>query len=137
MVKLEFYIPYRIEYLFDFFNSLGIKIDETYTKSKKEKVLETIATLLEQKIIIAGGFKNGEFIRWNESTAQIVNKIENNWKSNTEFSDFYKIVWFSYEKWYVNALEEFGLKSAKDWDIFIDQNFKDFEGWIEENKPKN
>lgn len=139
MIHKEFYIPFTIELLFDFFGKYDIKINDNYTRDSKEKVLKAISILLEQKIIFVGNWSdNKEFIIWELSNSEILLQIDLLWKKDIKFHEFYNLVWFGYQKWYIDGLNNKGFGKEKiSWNIFIEERLGNLELWIEENKPKN
>lgn len=138
MTHLEFYCPHSIELLFDFFGKFDIKTNEPYDKNKKQLVFNAINELLIQNIIIVGSIDDGKnFMHWNIENEDVLNKIEQKWKGNTEFPDFYNIVWFKYQKWYLDKLNDMGFKSTTNWNSFIETEIGDLEDWIKTNKPKD
>jgi len=138
MIPKEFYIPHSIELLFDFFGKYNINTNEKYTKEIKRKVLNTISVLIQQKIIFVGNWIDKEnFKKWDLANTETIKKIDNLWNENAEFSEFYNIAWFGYEKWYVDALESLGMTSQTDWGYFVKNKIGNLEKWIEDNKPKD
>ena len=137
MIFKEFYIPHYIEYLFDFFGKYQIKTNKKYTQENKEKVLNSILTLLNQRIIFVGNWiDNNNFKRWNLSNKEIIEKINSLWLEGTEYPELYNIVYFNYEEWYIDELEKLGFNENSNWDTFIKENIGNLEKWIEENRPK-
>lgn len=137
MMNLKFYCPYYIELLFDYFGEFKIKTNERYTKDNKDKVLNSILEMLTNKVIFVSEKKKSEFVKWNDSNKIIIERINSMWTENANFSDFYEMVWFGYEDWYINALKKEGYRKEKySWNDFVKTKIGDLEKWIDENKPK-
>lgn len=136
MTSIKFYCPYYIELLFDFFGEFNIKTNEKYTSEKKKKVLSAISELLSNEIIFVGKIENDVINRWNFSNNEIIKKIDNLWMEETDYAEFYNMVWFGYENWYIEKMEKLGFKNENDWNIFVKTVIGDLELWIKENKPK-
>lgn len=136
MNEMNFYMPYKVEFLFDFFSDFEIKLNEPYTLEKKNKVLKFIRILLENKIIYAGSYiDNKTFKKWDSPINKIIEDIFLNWKENLDYSDFYNIVLFRYESWYIEALKREGYNDLVDWNWFIEEKIGDLKKWIEKNRP--
>lgn len=136
MTALKFYCPHYIELLFDFFGEFDISTNDRYTPEKKRKVLNTVSELLSNKIIYIGNIENKKIKRWSLSNEDILKKIDVLWHERTDFEEFYDMVWFGYENWYIEKLEQIGLSNNIDWKIFVETKIGDLEKWIEQNKPK-
>lgn len=139
MTNIEFYCPYRIELLFDFFGKFKVSTqDNNYDRESKNKILNAVSILLEQKIIFAGKWIDvNNFEKWDMTIPKIVLQIDNLWKNNTEFPDFYNMVWFGYQSWYIEGLNRLGFERTRNWETFVREKIGDLEQWIEENKPNN
>jgi len=136
MNNYSFYIPNNIELIFDFFGDLAIKPNKPYSKKEKYEVLQWVGKLLKSEILYAGEYDNEKkFKKWNLPINEIIQKIECEWNEDLEFPEFYNLVWFSYQKWYIEALKKRGLTETKDWNNFIKNEIGDLEKWIKENKP--
>lgn len=134
----NFYIPYKIELLFDFFPELNVRVDKYYSSDEKKEVLKWVRKLLEERIIFAGEFGDDKKLkRWDLSIDKIIDKISANWKEDIDFPGFYNIVWFGYEDWYINALKKEGYNDELDWKWFLDNKIGEIEVWVKENRPKN
>lgn len=139
MIPKEFYIPHSIELLFDFFSKLGIDINREHTKRDKKKVLKVIDALLKQKIIHVYSIDkefDDSLKRFEITNKEILKRIDEMWFEGAKFPDFYNMVWFGYEKWYIDALNDLGMPNFENWESFVKQKIGDLEQWIEENKPK-
>ncbi|MBD3862761.1 hypothetical protein [Olleya marilimosa] len=135
-MKTNLYCPYTIELLFDFFNEFNIKTNEKYTQQIKDKVLDTILEMLNNKVIFVSEKNKNGFVIWDEPKEIIVERINNMWSENTNFQDFYNMVWFGYENWYIEALKKEGFEQEKIvWTNFIEKDIGDLQKWIEANKP--
>lgn len=133
----NFYIPNKIELLFDFFGDLDIKISKPYSKDKRENVLKWVRKLLEKNVLYAGEFnREKKFEKWNLPVNQIILKINSEWGENIDFPEFYNLVWFSYQKWYLEKLKDLGYNESIDWNWFVKNKIGNLEQWIEENRPK-
>ncbi len=132
----NFYAPHNIELLFDFFGELGIKPINPYTIEDKNKVLMWVKKLLENKILYAGEYDDKKrFITWDISINEIIDKINNIWLEDMEFSKFYDIVWFKYQEWYIKELEKIGYNDRVDWNTFVESKFNmNVEGWVKTRK---
>lgn len=135
MTALKFYCPNYIEFLFDFFGDHNIKTDNRYNHVEKEKVLNDIFELLNDKIIYVSKIQNKDFDRLNFSNDEIINKIDSLWSEKTKFQEFYDMILFGYEKWYINKLKDLGIEDSIDWERFVNDKIGDLEKWIKKNKP--
>ena len=134
------YEPYVIELLFDFFHELNIKLNKKCSREEKKAVLKVVETMLTQKVIYACSNDNkldGALRKWNLSDTEIVNKIDEIWFEGAKFPNFYDMVWFEYQDWYIKALEKKGfVNNITNWESFVKNKIGNLEKWIEENKPK-
>ncbi len=135
-MNTKLYCPFAVELLFDFFGEFEIRTNETYTTEKKKKVLSKIRQMLDKEILFLSERKNDKFIKWNFSTDEAIRRLENLWNDDTQFSDFYNMVWFGYQEWYIDKLHSLGFKKAENWNDFLNEKIGDLEQWIEENRPK-
>jgi hypothetical protein len=134
-MNTKLYCPHTVELLFDFFGEFGIKTNETYSIEKKKKVLSKIHQMLDEEILFVSKKKDNEFIRWNYPNEKIINRIDELWTETLNFSEFYNMIWFGYQEWYLEKLNILGVQYAKNWDEFINQKIGDLEKWINKNKP--
>lgn len=137
MIPVNFYIPNKIELLFDFFGEFNIKTNEPYIRERKDKVLNSIKIMLLQNVIYVGKYdENKKFETWNTPVEEIISKLDKIWTENMQFSEFYDMVWFGYKKWYLERLVKESYESTMDWKWFIENKIGNIERWIEENKPE-
>lgn len=93
--------------------------------------------MLSNQVLYVGEIINNEFVLWDEPNKKLVEKINNIWSEDTDFQDFYNMVWFGYQDWYLKALKKEGFEKEKSsWNDFVKNNLGDLKKWIEENKPK-
>ena len=137
--RVDIFCPMYNEYLWDIISI--IKNDNKYISDSllKEFTLSYINEMLSKDLIYIGSEwnKNKRLIKWIKPIEQTINDIAKMWFEGADFGDFYGMVWFGYEDWYLEALKNEGFRNKKMlWKDFVKNNIGDLEQWIEKNRPK-
>ncbi len=147
--------PYYIEYLHDIIGVVKSNKEKINFKEIKEETINIIKKMLEYDILFVIDFdnlKSGKKIPIsNYSIPDIIKDIDEKWTKDTQFPDFYSIVFFGYNRWYVDGLEKIAtnhsiiwkhdiLRYASTnnriyWRTFVEKKIGDLKEWIETNKP--
>ncbi len=136
--NLYLFAPYDNEYLYNYIQHLGYDIEDASKDWRKRLVvLSVIKSLMELDIIYIHNWCNNSQLNDMEMTIdETLSHINELWKKDSKFPDFYAIVMFGTKKWYSDKLHEMGLTQVTDWNQFLNANIPDLKLWIEENKPK-
>lgn len=141
MKYIDLYCPLNAEHLWDFIAAVLDEKNEKYSarKETKKEVLKIIAKQLKFKLLYAGNnWRNQSAIeRWDLTNDEVMKKIDEIWFENAKYPDFFNMVWFRYEDWYKNKIEELGMTQTTNWKDFVKNKIGDLEQWIEDNKPKD
>ena len=134
---INLFCPNSNEYLFDYIYILGFKDIDSKNWKSRLVVLSVIEYLFKLKIInIYNWPNNPELDKKKMTIKEIIVTIDNLWDYNATFPDFYGIVIFGSQNWYVEALKKNGLSQTINWENFVKNKIENLENWIEENKPK-
>ena len=136
-VNVNLFSPCSNEFLFDFIYLLGYTDKEINDKKIKEDVLSTLEILFNLKIIfIYKWFKESELNDRDLSIGETIAHINRIWFKGATYPDFYNMVMFGSQKWYVDKLWDMGMSHTTNWKWFVENKIGNLEKWIEENRPK-
>lgn len=131
--------PFHLENLDQLSVFIKNKNNHLPFKELKKETLEIISFLLENDIVYAleqNWMGNKEFKKTKLSNKDIIDKINNNWREDTSWEEFYFMLWFKFQDWYTTKLSAKGLTYySVDWNKFINDKIGNLEQWIQDNKP--
>lgn len=130
--------PYYLEYLWDLISVLGFKNSEVNEESTKKSVLKAIQIMLNLKVLkISNWIKEPELNKKRLSINETLENIDRIWFKGANYQDFYDMIMFENQKWYIESLEKAGMNPTTNWKKFVKENIGNLEKWINENKPKD
>ena len=135
--NISLFAPSSNEFLYNFIYQLGYKDEDANDWKARFIVLSVIKELFELRVLSVHSWCNDEKLNnENLSIDEIINRIDYLWKKNTKYPDYYNMLVFGTQKWYIDKLRSLGMTNTTDWNSFVEKKIGNLEKWIELNKPK-
>ena len=135
--NINLFSPYSNELLYDYIYSLEYTDEASKDWKARHVVLSVLKTLFELDVIYVYKWYNQPELKNKKLTInETIIKIDDIWFENAIYPDFYNMVMFGSQKWYVDALEKIGMTHTTNWENFVKEKIGDLEQWIERNRPK-
>jgi len=133
---INLFAPNSNEYLYDYIYLLEYKDEDANNWKSRLVILSVLKYLLKLKIIYIYSWCDENLNDENRSIDEIISQINIKWKKNTIFPDYYNIVMFGTQNWYIEKLTKLGMTNTTNWETFVKDNIGNLEKWIEENRPE-
>ena len=134
--NVNLFAPHSFEYIHMLLNQLKYTSKEYDKKSVREDAIDALKLLFEIEILsIYQWVNNSELNKTKLSKLEILSKIESLWLTRSRQDDFYDIVIFGSQEWYIEELKDLGLTHTTDWKWFVENKIGNLEDWIKKNRP--